>query len=220
MKRMRNKREHGSISGSLVAIILLVLGMVMLGVLSVWLYIQYSDQKSNVDAKVALAVSEAEKEQADDLETKFLEREKEPNYEFAGPGDYGRLTLRYPKTWSVYVANAATEGGDFEAYFHPKIVPSTEGDTQRFALRVKISDTKYEDATSEFNSLVEEGALRSTGVTLNGVSGLRFDGKFSDEIRGAVVVFKIRDKTVTLSSDSDTFKPDFNKIVKSVKFNV
>ena len=70
-----------------------------------------------------LAVAEAKKEQATLDEDKFAQREKEPNRQFVGPDDYGRLTFDYPKTWSVYVARDTSRGGTYEAYLNPITVP-------------------------------------------------------------------------------------------------
>jgi hypothetical protein len=61
--------------------------------------------------------------------------------------------------------------------------------------------------------------LNSSSVAANGVNGTRFDGAFSKDIRGSAVIFKIRDKTLTLRTDAETFKNDFNSLVPTIKFN-
>lgn len=211
--------ERGAINGNLIAIILLILVIVLLAGLSIWLYIQYSDQKKNVDAKIFAAVAEAKLEQQEIDAAKFAEQEKQPNREFVGPDDYGRLTFSYPKTWSAYVANDASDGDDFEAYLNPVRVPPIQGKDARFALRVLIEDGDYGDAVSQYDDEVEDGELKSSTVNANGVTGTRFDGTFSKDIRGAVVIFKVRDKVVSIFTDANTFKPDFENIIKTIKFN-
>ena len=47
----------------------------------------------------------------------------------------------------------------------------------------------------------------------------RFDGSFSDDIRGSAVIYKIRDKTVTLRTDAETFRPAFDELIKTITFN-
>src|SRR5690606_12034952 len=96
--------QRGAINLQLVVIIALLLVVVGLSGLSAWLYTQYADQKNNVDSKVAVAVAETRKDQSEIEEKKYIEREKEPNREFAGPEDFGRLSFQYPKTWSVYIS--------------------------------------------------------------------------------------------------------------------
>jgi hypothetical protein len=189
------------------------------GTAAVWALMNYIDQKNNFDTTTAAAVSLAQKEQADADEAKFAEREKSPNRQFAGPDDYGRLTFDYPKTWSVYVNEDGSGNGDtYEAYLNPVTVPPVNDDT-RYALRVVIEQVDFDEAISDYDKDVEEGNLKSSSVTINGTGATRLDGQFTDDIRGSAVIFKIRDKTVTIRSDADTFKEDFNKIIGTIDYN-
>lgn len=213
--KLRHRNEQGKISGSLLAIIGLSLLVVVAGSLAIWAYLNYSEQKTNVDGKVELAVAQAKKDQADEDEQKFAEREKEPNRQFVGPDDYGRLTFDYPKTWSVYVAK---ESGAYEAYLNPITVPPVSRD-QQFALRVLIEQEDYDEILRSYENLVEKGDLRSSAVSSMGHNGTRLDGNFNDNIRGSAVIFRVRDKTITLRTDADTFKPDFDKLIQTIDFN-
>jgi hypothetical protein len=214
----KHTKQSGHVSG-------LLISTIGLGVLSataiaaaIWGYMSYSEQKTNVDSKVDIAVITAKKEQADSDELKFAEREKEPNRQFVGPDDYGRLTFNYPKTWSVYINKDVTLGGSYEAYLNPISVPSVSL-TQQFGLRVLIESKNYDTVIASYAPLVKKGDLRSSAVSVDGNNGTRLDGSFSKDIRGSAVIYKIRDKTVTLRADADTFKPDFDTIITTVKFN-
>ncbi|HET8884147.1 MAG TPA: hypothetical protein VFM68_01610 [Candidatus Saccharimonadales bacterium] len=218
MNTSQHKYEQGGVSGSLVAIIILGILFLVAGSAAIWAYSNYTEQKTNVDGKIELAVAEAKKEQGDIDAAKFAEREKEPNRQFVGPDDYGRLTFNYPKTWSVYIAEDVTEGGDYLAYLNPVTVPPVS-DEQQFGLRVTIAQEDYDEVLKTYDDRVDEGELRSNAVSANGHTGIRFDGNFSEDIRGAAVIYKVRDKTVTLRTDADTFKPDFENIIKSIDFN-
>ena len=211
--------NKGAVDGwmiSTIGLIILVLGS---GSLAIWAYMNYNEAKTDIDGKIALAEAEAKKEQAEEDEAKFAEREKEPRREFIGPDDYGRLSFTYPKTWSVYVAKDAQKGGDYEAFLHPVQVPSLENQaTQQVALRLQIVDKDYDVYLKQYERLVSDGKLRSSTVSVNGENGIRFDGDFTKDIRGAAVIFKIRDKTAVLRTDADTFKPDFEALIKTVTF--
>ncbi|MEP6710724.1 MAG: hypothetical protein ABJA64_03310, partial [Candidatus Saccharibacteria bacterium] len=161
---------------------------------------------------------EGKKDQADQDEKKFAEREKQPNRQFVGPEDYGRLTFDYPKTWSVYIAKDVSKGGNYEAYLNPVTVPFPTT-TQQFSLRVTIEQNDYDTVVASYASMIKKGDLRSASTSANGENGTRIDGNFSKDIRGAAVIYKIRDKTLTLRTDADTFKPDFENIIKTIKFN-
>lgn len=212
------RNEKGEVSGSLIAIIGLVILLLAAGSFAIWAFLNYNEQKTNVDGKIDLAVAEGKKEQADEDEKKFAEREKEPNRQFVGPDDYGRLTFDYPKTWSVYEATDVAKGGSYEAYLNPITVPPVSS-TQQYSLRVIIEEKDYDQVVKSYESLVKKGDLRSSATSANGNNGTRFDGSFSKSIRGSSVIYRIRDKTVTIQTDADTFKPDFENIIKTIKFN-
>lgn len=211
-------REQGAVNGPLLAIIFLGIAVVGLGALSIWAYMNYNEQKTNVDGKIALAEATAKKEQADEDEAKFLEREKEPNRQFAGPDDYGRLTFDYPKTWSVHVARDVSKGGSYQAFLNPVTVPPVS-EKQQFALRVTIDEKDYDAVLKSYQPRVNTGKLKTSAVSANGHDGTRLEGEFSENIRGTAVLYKIRDKTVTIRTDADTFKPDFEKLITTINFN-
>lgn len=184
----------------------------------IWAYMNYLDQRDNVDSKVTAAVGVAVKEQQDKDAADFLEKEKQPNRQFAGPDDFGRLSFDYPKTWSIYVANDATNGNAYVAYFNPVSVPAVTN-TQRFALRVTIETVDYDQELKTYEKLVKDGTLKSSTISADGQNGTRLDGNFTKDIKGSAVLFKIRDKTVTIRTDADTFNGDFNALLKTITFN-
>lgn len=211
--------ERGGIATSTLVIAGVSVFAVVFAGLAIWAYVNYADQKNNVDAKISNAVAKAEKEQADVLERKFAEREKEPLRSFAGPSDYGSLGFKYPKTWSVYVADDGSSDSSFKAYLNPATVPPVNDPTSRFAVRVSIVNQKYEDVIDSYKDEVKSGKLTTTSVKANSQNGTRLDGSFSKDIRGAAVIFKIRDKTAVIRTDADTFKPDFENLIKTITFN-
>jgi hypothetical protein len=199
-------------------VIFIIIIVIMTG-LAVWSFVSYMGAQTNVNGKVEDAVVLAKKTQADSDAAKFAARDKQPNRQFVGPDDYGRLTFDYPKTWSVYVANdVTTNGGIYQAYLNPVSVPAVSS-TQQYALRVTIEQKDYDAAVSSYSSLVRSGALHSSAFSANGANGTRLDGKFSNDIRGAAVIFKIRDKTLTMQTDANTFSSDFNTLITTIKFN-
>lgn len=216
----------------ILAIVFITTTLAAIG-LGVWLYLNYIDQKDNTDAKISTAVTAAVKTQADKDAADFLEKEKQPNRQFAGPDDYGRLSFDYPKTWSIYVDEDAAKGGTYEAYFNPVSVPPIDASTQ-YALRVTIEQQDYENVLKSYDRLVQQGDLKTSAVKIDSTDGTRLDGSFSKDIRGAAVVFKIRDKTVTIRTDADTFirnktaldgttaaaaPGDFDALIATITFN-
>jgi len=220
MNRTLTSRTHesGAANTWLIVGIVFIVTTVGLGVAFGWALMNYMDQKNNVDTKVSAAVTSAVKTQADkDAET-FEAEEKKPNRTFAGPEDFGAVSFDYPKTWSTYVANDASSGGTYQAYLHPVSVPKADTTTQ-FALRVSIETKDYDAVLSSYSSVVKKGDLKSSTVKINGVDSTRLDGNFTKDLRGSAVVFKLRDKTVTIRTDAETFKADFEALITTIKFN-
>ncbi len=210
--------ERGAVAVSTFVIIGLSVFTVAFAGLAVWALINYMDQKNNVDAKVSSAVTSAEKKLGDELEAKFIEREKEPLKSFSGPSDYGTLSFKYPKTWNVYISNDGSKGNGYEAYFSPSAVPSLTSNGSRYALHIAIVNDTYEDVLSEYEALVKKGDLKTSATKAGDQNGTRLDGNFSKDIRGAAVVYKIRDKTAIIQTDADTFKADFDALTQTISF--
>lgn len=238
---MKSKRtlERGGIDMKIVGIVLLSLLFMAAGSLAIWLYFQYTDAKTNVDSKVTEAVATAVRDTEARDEEKFLAREKEPLRTFASPDDYGRLTFDYPKTWNAYQATDVSKGGGatYAAYLNSTTVAPvpanalddlvantkptpSQGVVSKYALRVKIKQKLYEETLKEYDALLRTGQITSSAFTnANGVIGTRFDGRFNNDIRGIALVIKMRDRTLTLRTDADVFKDDFEAVAKTVNFN-
>lgn len=217
MSMNKHNREMGSINPLLISSI--ILGLLTAGFAGgfLWAYGNYIDQRDNTTTKVEAAVTDAKKQQATSDETQYLEKEKQPYLQLVGPDDLGRVSISYPKTWSVYVAKSSSDG--YEAYLNPGTVPMVAL-TQPYAARVTVVNQAYDRFVATFETLVKKGDLKSSPVSVNSFNGVRLDGKFSTTRSGSMVIFKVRDKTLTVSTDSDSFKSDFdNIIVKSLDFN-
>lgn len=202
----------------LVMVVVLSVLTVAFGGLAIYLNSKYQTASTDVQGQVDRAVLEAEKAQKEKDDKEFAEREKEPNKTFYGPDDYGRLTFNYPKTWSAYEDTDTSRGGTYRAYLNPDVVPPVSS-KQQFALRVTIENKDYDRVVSSYDSKVKKGDLRRSSTSSLGNVGTRLDGNFSNDIRGAAVIYKLRDKTITLQTDADTFKPDFDAIIKSISFD-
>lgn len=188
--------------------------------LFIWMYSQWSTAQNDVDSQIDSAVATAVKDKADELENQFVEREKYPYNVFAGPADYGELTFEYPKTWSVYVANDASNGGDFQAYLNPDTVYMAGSDTVN-ALRVTIKGQAYDDYINQFEGLVKDGRMSVAVRPVGGESVNVYTGQLpgTNEFQGIVTVFKIRDKTAAIQTDAMLFADDYYRLLDSVKFN-
>lgn len=214
--------QSGAVNPLVISNIIVSLIAISLAGVAVWSYTNYSDQKNNVDSKIEAAVTTAKKEQSAADAAEFAEREKSPTREFVGPVDLGRVSFQYPKTWSVYVADDGTRG-EYAAYLHPLVVSpvsSSSNNPNVYALRVEIKNRVYEEVLKGYEGAVEKGDLKSAPITVGGFSGIRLAGTIDRNRKGTIVVFKVRDKTLTLTTDTEAFVTDFdNTILETLSFN-
>lgn len=216
---MKHKGEQGSVNALLVANLALIALSLILGSVMIWALVNYNDQRQNVDKKVQAAVADAKKQQSDADARIFAEKEKQPYTQFIGPNELGRVTFNYPKTWSVYVGSDGGQASSYEAYLQPGVVPPVLS-RQPYALRVSIDNRSYDQTLQQYQLSAKTGELKSTAIAVNGFSGNRLDGKFSGGFEGSMVIFKVRDKTLRLYTETTVFRPDFDNIVlKSLSFN-
>ena len=88
----------------------------------------------------------------------------------------------------------------------------------RYALRLVILNKDYDEVVKEYADRLKKGELTSSTPEYNGNASIRFDGAFTKELRGSVVLMRVRDKTIRLSTDADVFKPDFDAVLETIKF--
>ena len=129
------------------------------------------------------------------------------------------MSLKYPKTWSAYVAKDASQGGEYDAYLHPAEVPPVGNANTIFALHVQIKSESFETADNRYKSLVQSGKLTTSVISVGGVDATRYDGTFANNLVGSAVIFKIRDKTVTIETGAEIYRDDFAKILNTITFN-
>lgn len=212
------QHQSGIIATSVIVALVLGLVSALLVIFGIWAFVNYQDQKNNVDAKIAQAVTVAQTEQKAEDEVIFAEREKSPVNQFVGPDDLGKVSFDYPKTWSVFIGEDGSRG-KYESYYHPKVVVSPSNKVP-YALRLTILDQGYEAALKGYQPEVAKGELTASPITVNDEVGTRLDGTFSSTVKGSMVLLKLRDKTITIYTESEDYLDDFNTIViPSLKFN-
>lgn len=205
------KRSFGMLI-ALIVTVLLLLGAAGFGF---WAYSERQDYKDNSDAKSAEAVVAAEEVKTAELEADFAEREKNPYKEYKGPATFGSVSVTYPRTWSAFVTESDRSSIPLDGYFHPDVVPGLQSGTA-FALHIQVTGTTYDQELKKFDAATRNGEVKATPISapkVPGVAGVRLDGEIEDGKQGSLVLFPMRDKTLKLSTESNTFASDFNDII-------
>jgi hypothetical protein len=187
----------------------------------IWAFGQMQDYKTNVDKKVAVAVAGANKQQAAELQAQFEEQAKSPYKVFSGSPTYGSVTFQYPKSWSAYANSDSNE--PINAYFYADVVPGTESGAA-YPLRVELVNTDYTQVVQQFTSQLGQGDLKAAAYIppkmkgkANVLPGTRFDGAIgqsgNNDVSGSLVVIKVRDKTLQISTQTKAGVKDFDNII-------
>lgn len=215
--RMRvpgEKKSHSSIIETVILI-----AMTLVAAIFIYLYFDkyfaYQEISTDVQSQIDSAVALARADTQTKMEEEFAVREKYPYKTFTGPADYGSLSFEYPQTWSWYTARDAATGGDYEAYLNPVEVNPVSSQSIN-ALRVTIRTIAFDSATTTYDNSVKNGTLQLSTRNVGGVLANVYSGNLPNNIRGVLVMFKLRDKTVMLQTDSELFTGDFYKLLDTV----
>ena len=199
-------------------IVVSLLAVLFIG-LFIWMTLKWSEANTNVQGKIDVAVAEARNSLQTKLEGDFEEKEKYPFLTFSGPTDLGSLNFEYPKTWNLYVPDDASRGGDYHAYLNPGQVNVVD-DSTVMALRVTIKSEQMDRVLEDYTRKVESGEMTVSSTVVNGVNVSVYTGKLDSDLMGIVCIFKIRDKTAILQTDSNNvFRADFERILSTIRFN-
>lgn len=201
-------------------ILLIIAGLVAVTFIGlfIWMFSKWDTAQSDVDSQISAAVATAVNEKTEEMENQFIEREKQPYQIFAGPADYGELSFEYPKTWSVYEAKDAVNGGDYEAYLNPGKVYPVGVDTIN-SLRVVIKDQAYDSYIKTYENYVKNGKLAVSVRLINGENANLYTGELpGTKLQGIAAVFKMRDKTAIMQTDAMIFNDDYQRILDTVSF--
>lgn len=209
--------QNGSVT-SLAVVSSLAVALVAAIIFGAWAFMGRQDFKTNSDKKIATAVEGAKKTQADELQKAFAEQAKLPYKTYKGSVTYGSLVFNYPNSWSGYV-DESSSNEPIDGYFHPGIVPGLQSDTS-YALRVELVNSDYTSVLAQHDSQIQDGSVRASayippkmvGVT-NVQPGTRLDGALDQDTTGSLVIIKVRDKTLTVYTESNDFINDFNNTV-------
>lgn len=192
--------------------ILLLLAAIGFGV---WAFGERNTYKNDTQAIIDQEVELARQAVATEKDNEFLEREKNPLKSYQGPSQFGSIKIMYPKTWSALI-DETSRGAPLDGYLHPDFVPGLQSNTA-FALRIEVVNNTYDQEMRGFEGMAESQDVTVTpyrAPKVPDVLGARVNGKIGrDEKQGSMVLFPLRDKTLKISTQAQSFIKDFNEII-------
>lgn len=202
-----------------------IIGLVVLSILLIaslifgfWAFAQMTDYKNNVDAKIAVAVADAEKATTAINTAAFADEQMKDTKKYIGPSSYGTITVDYPKIWSGYVAIDDNSNDPLKAVFHPDVVPALTGNnkTQAIALQVEVVNDEYDKVVDKSQRYVEDGSATAAAYALPLMPdqvGIKITGKINQNFVGTQVILPLRDKTIIITAETDQFANDLETYI-------
>ncbi len=182
---------------------------------ALWAYSGMQDYKNNVDGKIKDAVEIAKQQTATEKDKEFVEEEKKPYKEYKSPSTFASVNIIYPKTWAAFVTETDKASVPVDGYFHPQFVPGLQSGTD-FALKVQVSNQSYDQELKQLEPKVKQGKVRISPYKAPKVPeelGARIEGEINTGQKNIMVLFKVRDKTLKISTESEQFRGDFDNII-------
>ena len=101
-------------------------------------------------------------------------------------------------------------------------MPSIDGTSASFALRLNVVNKSYEQELKSYDSLVKAGKVKVTAFRAAKVPqalGVRIDGQIESKKTGSRILLPLRDKTIEIWTESDQYKADFDTyVVPSISY--
>lgn len=188
---------------------------------AIWAFMGMMDYKNNSDKKSDVAVSKALTEQKAKLDLEYEEKAKSPFENYKASSEFGSLSLSYPKSWSLYVdSKASSTASSIEGYGHPDYVPGLTSDTS-FALRFQVTTRDYSVELKTFDGGIKTGAVKVSPYKLEKVKevlGAKVEGQINNKKSGVLYMFPLRDKTIKIWTESNSYVNDLDAIIANLTF--
>ena len=209
----------GLILAALLAITFIIMTIVFYG--------EMDKYKNNTQAIINVEVENAKKAQKEQLDEEFIEKEKEPYLTYDSPAQASAVKIVYPKTWDLYAVEDSGKG-TVDNYFAQNMVKDVNNKENIYALRVQVVDKRYSDVVSSLDTKASRGEVKISPFVASNVEGsdqgIRVEGEMrkagSSVIQGSMIILPVRDKTIQIWTEGDSFTKDFDEVVlKNLKFN-
>lgn len=204
-------------------ILAILFGLLFFGAagFGLWAYSEREDYKNNSVAKSEAAVKSALAVQKVELSEEFAEQAKEPFVTFNGPGTYGSFTFDYPRTWSVYTVDSPGSSSLYTVYLHPGGVKDVTERGNLHAFSLEVVGSKYEEEIRRVESAIKQGTLTSATYRpklVEEVLGLKVVGEIENDIAGQRIFLPLRDRTFILTTESEDYGSDYERILSTFSF--
>ena len=220
MVKLKKLDNDGAANPLLLGLVACVILLVVAMIFGIGQMAKANDYKKNIDSKVSEEVAEQSKVIAEQKQAEFDEKEKAPYKFWTSPTQYGSIRVGFPKTWSYYLSlnEVGNSGEAINLYAYPDYVPEISKDN-RYALRMVLETDDYNSVLDSYRKKSKQDGLQISTIQVSNVSGIKVRGAIEKNVSGTLVVFPIRDKVLTVWTESQDYESDFENIVlKNLSF--
>ncbi len=180
------------------------------------IYVKKADLQKNIDTQVeSKLLTETKKIEAQKT-AEYAEKDKSPVKSYIGPTTFGSVAFNYPKNYSAYIIeNASNSGTAIDGFLHPNFVPKDDKAVS-FALRFQLISTSYDTTVKSYDSLIKTAKVTARpfiSAKVPDVLGIRLDGEIVAAKQGSMIILPLRDKSLKIWTESKDTIIDFDKYV-------
>lgn len=200
----------------LILVVLLGLGTIVFGVLSITFSSKASGSaKALQTQKIAAATAARDDQKAidDDLNAKAKES---PYRAYNAPQEFGSFVINFPKSWSSTV-DQESHGVQVDLILNPDFIRKTFGQNETVATHIQFIERGSDDFLSQYTNAIKYGKIKQTNITVSQQPAFDITGDFGDHKTVREVVVPIRDKVLVFTSENSKYASEFSQILAQSK---
>ncbi len=213
-----SSNPSGKNRGALVVMLLIVLGLgtVIFGALTVFFSTKIITVTSDANKRVTAAATNARTDQKKLDEAATALATESPFKTYTAPEELGSFVINYPKTWSNSL-DQESSGTQLQFVSTPNFFQRSFGQDQPVAARVIFQQRTKDQYLGQFSTQIKKGTIKQTDTTVDGQPAYNLVGQFIDHKTVRQVVIPVRDKVLVYSTENSQYATEFNAMLAQAK---
>lgn len=212
-------KKDRNINIPIILAVVMLLVAIVFGALCIMYIQKYNKAQTNVNQERRDAATIAKQEQKQVDEKEFAERQKQPFRTYQAPAVLGAIKAEFPRDWNVYAIEDEKASDQLDIYMYPGIVRAPQSSTEPYAFRIRLSKQLYTQSLNKFQADIKNGTITASSVTVSGITGTKLVGEIQRNRSGVLILLPVRDKTLSLWTESNNYVNDFNGIIQRMSIS-
>lgn len=134
-----------------------------------------------------------------------------PYRSYVAPSAFGEFTIKFPKIWSSSVAENLSSTNQVDLIATPEFIKLLQDKSVNYALRVSLINTTYATVRNGYDQQVKNKKAKASAIKVSGIDGTRYEGQYSQNKNGIVVLVPVRDKTIVFTTENIKYQSEFEQ---------